>query len=162
MSELKQKAKEELFARLTVHSLANLTTGATVINVIDKTLLKETLTARLKAGWILEADLTDNYDTIVMWERTRDFINTTRQEVRELNDSITSMRDQIASVESGKWASLKPMLPRYREILKRDLEILPVKKQRLSMALIEFKPLKASIKSLKDKFQSYISQLEEE
>ena len=160
MSELKQ-AEKELFSKLSVHSLANLTSWVRQIAVIDKTLRKDVLTKRLKGGWILESDLDENYDTIVRWERVKDFINDTRREIRELEEAVVSMRDQIASVESGKWSGLRPRVPQFREILKSDLKILVVKKQKLAEAKVEFKPLKASIKALKDKFKRYISQLEE-
>lgn len=163
MSELKQKAKKELFSKLSGHSLAYLISGVREIAVIDKRIQKETLTKYLKRGWILESDLDENYDTIVRWERVKDFIKDTRREIRELEDAIPSMREQIANVESGgKWDAWKSMLPRYREILKNDLKTLPIKKQKLEKAKVEFKPLKASIKSLKDNFKLYISQLEAE
>lgn len=160
MSELEQKAKEELFARLTVHDLAKLTSGVTEISVVDRTLQKDVLTKRLKGGWILKEDFVENYDTIVRWERAKDFINTTRREIRELEEGVVSMREQIANVESGKWSAHGPMLPRYRENLEKWQKSLAIKKPRLEEAKIEFKPLKASIKSLKDKFELYISKLE--
>lgn len=161
MSELKEAAKKELFSKLSGHSLANLTSGAREIAVIDKRIQKETLTKYLKRGWILESDLDENYDTIVRWERVKDFINDTRREIRRLEADIPSMREQIADVEAGgKWDAWKSMLPRYREILENDLKALSVNRQKLEKAKVEFKPLKAVIKSLKDKFKLYISQLE--
>lgn len=160
MSELKKAAMKELFSKCSVHSLAHLTSGVREINLIDKRIRKGELTNRLKNGWILEEDFVENYDTIVRWERERDFINITRREIRRLEEDIPSMGEQIASVESGAWKALRPMLPRYIEILRSDVEALPIKKQQLEEAKIEFKPLKASIKSLKDKFKKYITQLE--
>jgi len=160
MSELKQKAEEELMGRITVHELAKLTTGATEISVIDRTLQKDVLTKALKDGWILKEDLDENYDTIVQWERVKDFINTTRREIRELEEGVVSMIEQIANVESGKWSAHGPMLPRYKENLEKWQKSLVTEKRQLEEAKIEFKPLKASIKSLKDKFKLYISKLE--
>ena len=160
MSDLKQAAKEELFSKCSVHSLAHLTSGVREINLIDKRLRKEELTKRLKGGWILEADFNENYDTIVQWERVKDFINDTRREIRELEEGVEDMRENITNVESGKWSAHGPMLPRYRENLEKWQKSLVVYKQRLKEAKIEFKPLKASIKSLRDKFELYISQLE--
>ncbi len=160
MSELEQKAKKELIDRLTVHELANLTSGRVQICVVDKTLHRDVLTKRLKSGWILKEDFDENYDTIVKWERERDFINDTRREIRDLEEDVVDMREQITDVESGKWKALRPRLPKFREILKSDLETLVTKRQKLEEAKIEFKPLRASIKSLKEKFKLYISQLE--
>ncbi len=163
MSELEQKAKEELMAGLSFHNLTRLSDGFGELPITSKPIKegeRDYLTKRLKAGWILKEDFVENYDTIVKWERVKDFINDTRREVRRLEDGVVSMREQIADVESGKWKALRPMLPRYREILISDLKTLSTKKQRLNEAKIEFRPLKESIKSLKDKFKSYISQLE--
>lgn len=159
MTELELKAKRELMERLAIHVITELATGKEEINVVDKTLQKDVLTKRLKRGWILKEDFDKNYDVIVKWERLRDFINTTRREIRELKDDIVSMRDQISSVEFGKWDVLKPMLPRYKEILEKDQKTLVVKKHELEKAKIKFKPFKNKIKSLKANFKLYIQNL---
>jgi len=120
-------------------------------------LVKDTLTKSHKAGYILREDYDRNIDTIHHWEYLSERVNDTKQEIRELEEAVVSMRDQIASVESGKWKVLRPQLPRYREVLERDMKSLSTKERRLKEALIEFTPLNNIIKSLKDNFKSYIT-----
>jgi len=165
MSELKQAKK---VSRLSGHSLANLISGAREIAVIDNRIVKETLTKYLKRGWILEADFDENHDMIAEWRNARGIINEARKEIRELEGAIPDMREQIANVESEKvvdgfkWGFFKPMLPTYRGNLERWQKVLVREQRRLDRVKPKFKPLKASIKSLKDNFELYISQLEAE
>ena len=168
MSELKEAAKKELFSKLSGHSLAHLISGVSEIAVIDNRILKETLTKYLKGGWILESAFNENYDMIADWRNARGINNEARKEIRELEEAMTDMREQIANVESGKvtdnfkWGFLKPMLPTYRGNLERWQKTLVREQRRLDRVKPKFKPLKASIKSLKDNFKLYISQLEPE
>lgn len=147
----------------TRHHLTRLSDGQKQIDmIIDfdtgiEALVKKTLTARLKSGWILSEDYDKNRDTIGLWDNKKEFISDTQREIREYEENVASMRDQIVYVESGKMDVLRVKLPQYREVLGRDLKSLSTKKQRLDKAKIEFSPLNNTIKSLKDNFKSYIT-----
>jgi len=120
-------------------------------------LVRDTLTKSHKAGYILSEDFDKNIDTVRHWEVIRERVNDTRREIREFEEAIVDMREQIARVESGKMKAWEPMLPTYRERLKEDLKSLSREKRILEVAKTEFKPLKATIKSLKDNFKIYIA-----
>ena len=166
MSELKEAVKRGL--KVSGHSLAHLTSGVREIAVIDKRIQKETLTKYLKGGWILEGDFDENYDMIAEWRNTRGIINEARKAIRELKESTANMGEQIANVESEKvidgfkWGFFRPMLPTYRGNLERWQKDLVREQRRFDRVKPKFKPLKVAVKSLKDKFKLYISQLEAE
>lgn len=120
-------------------------------------LVRDTLTKSHKAGYILREDFDKNIDTVRHWEAIRDRVNDTRREIRELEEAIVDIREQIARVESGKMRAWEPMLPTYRGRLKKYLKSLSREKRTLEVAKTEFRPLKATIKSLKDNFKIYIA-----
>ncbi len=119
--------------------------------------VRDALIKSHKAGYILYEDYDKNMDAIHRWEITRERVSDIRREIRELEKGTKGMKEQIASVESGKWKMLVPMLPTYRERLKKNLNSLSTKRRQLKGMMSEYKPLNKTIKLLKDEFMLYIT-----
>ncbi len=186
MSELEREAKEAFMASVSIHPLTKLSDGMEELFVTDKSLgkpVKEMLVKRLKGGWILSEDFDKNYDTIAEWRRLKTYISDRREIIKGQESLVVMVQEDIARIELGdpdganlmsytckeiieerqeEWVqslAIK-LLPGYKYNLEKWQKSLVTKKQQLKKAKIEFKPLKASIKSLRDKFGLYISQLE--
>jgi len=186
MSELEQGAKEAFMASVSLHLLTKLSDGSEEIVITSKIpgkIGKDGLTKRLKAGSVLSEDYNKNSDTITEWRRIKGYISDLKEIIRGQEDLVVMSQEDIARIELGdpdgaslmsytckeiieerqeEWVqslAIK-LLPGYKYNLEKWQKSLVTKKQQLKEAKIEFEPLKASIKSLKDKFELYISQLE--
>ncbi len=165
MSELEREAEKAFMASVSLHLLTKLSDGSeeiVITNKIPGKIGKDGLTKRLKTGWVLSEDYNENHDTIVEWKRLRTYISDWKEIVRGRVGLVAMVEEDIARIESGDLDEEKSMLPIYRENLEMWQRLLVISKQQLEEPKIDIKPLKASIKSLKDKFKLYISQLEDE
>lgn len=161
MSELKREELNSVLESVSIYVLTRLRDGeeqAIIGNKVPGELAITTLKKAHKKGWVLSEDYNQNLDTITEWKRLKSYIRDWKDTIEVQADFVAMTQEDIARIESGDLD--EKMLPVYKENVEKWNKSLSTKRPQLKEAKSGFKSLKASIKSLKDKFELYISQLE--
>lgn len=164
MSEQHREELRSVLESVSIYALTRLRDGAEqaiIGNKVPGELAVTTLKKAHKTGWILGEDYDQNLDTITEWKRLKSYIRDWKDTIEVQADFVAMTQEDIARIESGDFDAGIPMLSTYKGNVEKWNKSLSIKRPQLKEAKIKFKSLKVSIKSLQDKFEQYISQLEE-
>ncbi len=134
--------------RLVVYQSIHVESGRESIDVIDKTILEETLKKLLKEGWIPKKLFDENTADIVRWGMLKEIINENKGEIKELKEQIEGTERDIESLKN--MPAYKNRIPIMADCVKRDKIELDKCEKLIRKTKDEFKLLNDKVRNFKD------------